>query len=184
MRSLFALSRTPRSWLACAAAFSKVNRYNYFDSINLGIPPGEFCIEYDQSSRTIEVTLHYITSFNLVRTQLNKNAVVNLVLLKGPPSSLIGGKFSFESDIGSIGGVVNIPDLPYEGKFILTDGIQLQAGGEIVTNPKPPGDLRSRGSLYSLVYSALTSTTNTALKTFQDPTAASTSGPNGVIDGG
>jgi hypothetical protein len=173
-------------YLACAAAFSKVKRYDYFKGFNLGIPPGLFCIEYDHSSRTIEVTLRYITSMNLVKSLINKEAIQQLTLLQGPTRSVTGAEFNFVSSVGTIGGfITNVPKLPYSGKLITTDEILTVAGGsDIATNPKPPGDLRSRGSLYSLVYSALTSTTNNNFKTFQTPTKASTSEADGVVTGG
>jgi hypothetical protein len=110
----------------------------------------------------------------------------DVALYAGPKDEVIGGEWGFTGrlvpGIPSNAKSVGSPQLQFAGKTILThDSVcrdpdpSLVAGSEPVVaagNPRPPGDFRSRGTLQSLVFAALSDPGSENGMTFPLPTAA------------
>lgn len=210
-------------YLALAAANGMVRRVVQLDS---PIKPsfGMLSIEYDAAGNWVRCTIRYTWSMLSVNVKNTKvfgaNFFDGLAVYRGPQCGVVGGEFDFVGTNGLRGVPSTVapgaPDLPFDGQTILTDcprvqepkptamtqnpppKIPLKNPGELIDspNPKPPGDNRSRGVVFTgetaprstpgdccakinallpMVFAVLSGAATTDDMTFANPTA----GPRG-----
>lgn len=161
-------------YLALAAANGVVRRYQPLLVRNPANPPtmAVLGIEYDAADSWVRCTIHYRvgTLGMAIETgaRASKDRFDTLQVYRGPQHQIVGGSFDFRSTV--LPGVPNEegPQLPWANRVIVTGCPTVQqpvvapitqapAPSENIIptvginspNPKPPGDNRSRGAVYT-----------------------------------
>lgn len=147
-------------YLGVAAAHGLVKRYGKVTGL---LPPiSLLMIEYDASDNWVRVTqkfeatwLEVAAAAGVAAAGASRPNLLNSPLFAGPAPELIGGQWEFAGARSPAPGGGPVPSLPFAGSTILTTdttapiigplGVPVGTVPPVDMNPKPEGDLRSRG---------------------------------------
>ena len=168
-------------FLAAALGFSLVRRYDILAGTSP--PPGLIMIVYDAASNSVQFTVRYRTCLTTGAIDNKARIFSECPVYAGPTEIVTGEPWNFAGAVPGIPGFPGaggqaglagamaaaranafLPVLPFAKRGIVArsgttpEPNPLKPAGTWVEspNPRPCGDQRSRGTLYQMVYSALT----------------------------